>query len=125
MAPFPPTISRLIHPLLPCAKQKTMNLSILPVCNSLLSVLSQKHAVSLLLFEINFILPVVHRCFVSMNALLLISGHGLKFVRALCARVVISWPPHIQYASAAYGIYHYISCTFHRERVMRHVHVLS
>ena len=39
--PWPP---RLTHPLLPCAKQKAMNLSILPVCNSLPSLLSQKHA---------------------------------------------------------------------------------
>ena len=40
----PPTFSRLTHPLLPYARQKTMNLSILPVYNSLPSVLSQKHA---------------------------------------------------------------------------------
>ena len=85
--------------------KKTMNLSILPVCNSLLSVLSQKHASFIAaLLEIDCFLPVVHCCFfIFTDALPLISGRGLKF----CAHAShmdhpISWPPHIQYASAAY-----------------------
>ena len=53
----PPTFSTPTHPLLPCIKQKTENLSNLPACNRLLSVLSQTMLVSLLC------LPVVHHCF--------------------------------------------------------------
>ena len=103
--PPPPHFSRLTHPLLPCAKQKAMNLSILLVCNSLLSVLSQKYASFIAaLFEIDCFLPVVHRCFlIFTNALPLISGHGLKFCAcALHTDPLTSQPPHIQYASAAY-----------------------
>ena len=93
MAP-PPHFSRLIHPLLPCAKQKTMNLSILAVCNSLPSVLSQKHASFIAAFlEIDCFLPVVHHCFfIFTDAVSLISGRGLNFARA---DRLPSWPPHI------------------------------
>ena len=91
--------SRLTHPLLPCAKQ---NLSILPVCNSLLFiVLNQKHASFIIaLLEIDYFPPVVHPIFT--DELPLISGRGLKFARALT-----SWPPHIKYASATYDYYYY------------------
>ena len=47
-------------------------------------------------------LPVVHCSFT--GAVSLISGCGLNFARTSHADHIISWPPHIQYASAAYGI---------------------
>ena len=50
-----------------------MNLSVLPVCNSLLS----KYASCITaLLEIDYFWPVVHDCFT--DGLLLISGYGLK-----------------------------------------------
>ena len=96
-----------------------MNLSILPVCNSLPSVLSQKHTSFIAaLLEIDCFLPVVHCCFT--DAVPLISGHGLKFcARALCTDHITSSPPHIQYTSAAYGLaysqYSLVLGTAHRE----------
>ena len=74
-------------------KENTMDLSILPVCNSLLSFLSQKHAsfiVALLEIDCFFACNVVHRCFfIFTDALPLISGRGLKF----CARTVFALAP--------------------------------
>ena len=88
-------LPRLTHPLLPCTKQNTINLSILPVCNSLLSFLSQKYASFIVaLLEIDWFLPVVHRCFfIFTDALSLTSGRGLRFcARARTRKARGSWP---------------------------------
>ena len=54
--------------------------------------------VSLLLsLKLTVSLPVVHRSFT--GTVPLNSGRGLKILHA---DHIISWPPHIQYASAAY-----------------------
>ena len=62
--------------------------------------------VSLLLsLKSTVFLPVVHRhdrcSSIITDALPLISGRGLKILRT---DHLTSWPPHIQYASAAYGL---------------------
>ena len=64
-----------------------MNLSILPVCKSLLSFLSQTHASFIAaLLEIDCFLPAVHHCFfIYHERVTLISGRGLKIFRALLA----------------------------------------
>ena len=84
--PWPPTFSRLTHPLLPYAKQKHRNLS----CLYKPSVSSEsKLLVSLLLCLSSTVFPcysllLLQLCYVSRTSLPLISGCGIKISRAKC-----------------------------------------
>ena len=69
----------------------------------------------MILKSLTVFLPVVHRCFsIFTDAVPLISGRGLKILRA---DHLISWPPHIQYASAAYDRH-----TISRKKLSGNVH---